>query len=128
VSLPQLLLKAFLLTALAGCAATHADFGPMSDRRVFGPTDYTVDWDLPETGEYWLPPETEDDIMPASRACEAVLNSFVYHHLPRPPQYSYFGFRFSEEVTEAQKACVVERLKAVPALTIYSKKSNAQTH
>lgn len=110
------------LSVLAGCTTTATDFGPVSDRRVVGPTDYTVDWDLPETGQYWLPRETEGDIMMASRACEAALNSFVYHHLPRPPQYSYLGFRFGEGVTEDQKACVTKRLKAVPALTVYSKK------
>lgn len=110
------------LSVLAGCTTTATDFGPMSDRRVVGPTGYTVDWDLPETGHYWLPRVAEDDIVTASRACEAALNSFVYHHWPRPPQYSYLGLRFGEGVTEDQKACVTDRLKSVPALTVYPKK------
>ena len=107
---------------VSGCAATPNDFGPFSDRRITGPANYTVDWDLPETGEFWLPKETEEDIMPAAQNCGAPVESFLYHHWPRPPQYSYFGFRFNPSATDDQKSCVVSRLRAVPALTVYPKK------
>jgi hypothetical protein len=94
----------------------------MSERRIAGPSGSTVDWDLPETDSYWIPKEAEKDVEPASLACEIDLNPFVYHHVPTPPQYSYIGFRFPPQAGEANKACVVARLKAVPALTVYPKK------
>jgi len=94
----------------------------MSDQRIIGPSGYTVDWDLPETDHYWLPEDTEDDIMPAANDCGATVEPFIYHHWPRPPQYSYTGFRFGHTATERQKSCVLSRLKAVPALTVYPKK------
>ena len=95
----------------------------MSALRIKGPAGYTVDWDLPYTDYYWLPPTTENDMMPASRACEAKVEGFVYHHQPRPPQCSYFGFRFGSDATEDGKRCVLSRLNAVQALTTYAKKN-----
>lgn len=94
----------------------------MSENRVSGPEGYTVDWDLPYTDYYWVPPETKDDLMPASRACQTTVEGFIYHHMPRPPQFSYVGFRFGADATDSGKACVLSRLRAVPALTTYAKK------
>jgi hypothetical protein len=111
-----------LAAFLAGCSTVDKDYGPMSSQRVSGPKGYTVDWDLPYTDYYWLPPETENDMVPASRACGATVVGFIYHHMPRPPQYSYSGFRFSPDATDEGKRCVLSRLKAVPALTTYAKK------
>ena len=95
----------------------------MSDQRIAGPPDYTVDWDLPVTDHYWLPKDTEGDMMLAAKDCDATVEPFIYHHWPRPPQFSYSGFRFGENATEQQKSCVISRLRAVPALTVYSKKN-----
>ncbi|MFT4251957.1 MAG: hypothetical protein QM608_05700 [Caulobacter sp.] len=116
----------FVVTALAGvvsaCAATGENLPPASERRIVGPEGYTVNWDLPETGAYWAPKAEEGGIRAASEACNAPLNVFVFHHLPRPPQFSYLGFRFEASVDDAARDCVVSRLKAVPSLTIYPKK------
>ena len=81
-----------------------------------------VDWDLPETGTYWLPKGSEDLIKAASSKCQAAVSFFVYHHLPRPPQYSYIGFEFEGPVDAAAKACLLKDLQAVPSLTIYPKR------
>jgi len=50
------------------------------------------------------------------------LGVFIYYHLPRPPQYSYLGFRFEPAADAAARSCLVVRLKAVPSLTIYPKR------
>lgn len=108
--------------ALAGCATSQQNIGPLSERRVIGPAGYTVDWDLLETDYYWVPMANENDLKPTSDQCKAPLSVFVYHHLPRPPQYSYLGFRFPPEVDTLAKSCVLSRLKAVQGLTVYPKK------
>ena len=91
----------------------------MSDRRIFAPEGYTVDWDLPETDTFWVPPDREHDILSASQACGGAVQTFLYHHWPRPPQYGYIGFRFEPEASPAARNCIIERVKAVPALTVY---------
>ena len=107
------------LAGLANCSTAPVDYGPMSERRIFGPKGYNVDWDLPETDAFWVPPETKDDILTASQSCGGAVQTFIYHHTPRPPQFSYIGFRFEAETSQAAKDCIIDRLKAIPALTIY---------
>lgn len=116
----------FVVVVIAGlvtaCAGTGDKAPPPSERRIVGPKNYTVDWDLPETGTYWVPKEEERAMRAVSEACNAPLDVFVFHHVPRPPQFGYLGFRFEASVDDASRACVVSRLKAVPSLTIYPKK------
>ena len=107
--------------ALAGCATVEPrNFS--SQHVIIGPKGYTVDWGLPETGYYWIPTETENDIKATFDACGAPPSVFVYHHIPRPPWFSYFGIRFEPGVDERARTCVVTRLKAVPSLTVYPKR------
>ena len=110
------------LIALSACATSNSASTAGSEHMIVGPKGYTVDWGLPETGDYWVPDDTQDDIKAASDACHAPPSVFVYHHIPRPPWFSYFGLHFDSGVEDAKKACVVARLKAVPALTVYPKR------
>ena len=107
------------LASLASCSTVPVDYGPMSDRRIYAPEGYDVDWDLPETDAFWLPSETKDDILIASQSCGAAIQTFLYHHWPRPPQFSYIGFRFEPKTSQTAKDCVIGRVKAIPALTVY---------
>lgn len=111
---------AVVLSLLVGCSTSSAQ-NQISERRIIGPEGYTVDWDVPEKGTYWLPKETENETKVASEICGAKISVFVYHHIPRPPQYSYIGFRFIEANDDATKSCLIARLKAVPALHVYPK-------
>lgn len=111
-----------LVGVVTGCAAQQATIPVASDRRIVGPDDYTVDWDLPETGTYWVPKEEDDMIKVASETCKAQISVFVFHHIPRPPQYSYLGFRFDDAADDVARSCLISRLKAVPSLTIYPKR------
>lgn len=106
---------------LSGCVASRLP-DQVSARRIIGPEGYNVNWDLPETNYYWLPAETEHETKIASDACNAPISVFVYHHVPRPPQFGYIGFRFEGVVDEVARTCLISRLKAVPALTIYPKR------
>jgi hypothetical protein len=110
------------LVMLPACATSERPKDTASAHIIIGPKGYTVDWGLPETGDYWVPNETADDIKAASGACKASPSVFVYHHIPRPPQFSDFGLHFAADTDEQQRACVVARLKAVPSLTVYPKR------
>ena len=110
-----------ILGLLAGCVTSSVQH-QVSGRGIIGPAGYSVDWDVPETGTYWLPRETETETKNASEICKAGISVFVYHHIPRPPQFSYIGFRFEETADDAARSCLVGRLKAVPSLTIYPKR------
>jgi hypothetical protein len=110
------------LATLSACAASTEPDLVASKHMIIGPKGYSVDWGLPLTGSYWVPDETKDNIKSASDACNAPPSMFVYHHIPRPPWFSYMGLRFPDRVTDKQKSCVVMRLKAVPALTVYPKR------
>jgi hypothetical protein len=110
-----------LVCSAAGCAEPRVN-AAATEYRIVGPKGYTIDWDLPETNTYWIPEKSEDLIKAASDKCKAAVSVFVYHHLPRPPQYSYLGFSFKEPVGEAAKACLVDELRAVRSLTIYPKR------
>ncbi len=110
------------LATLSACAASTEPDIVASKHMIIGPKGYSVDWGLPLTGSYWVPDETKDNIKSASDACNAPPSMFVYHHIPRPPWFSYMGLRFPDRVTDKQKSCVVMRLKAVPALTVYPKR------
>lgn len=110
------------IVMLPACATTTGSKIIASEHIIIGPKGYTVDWGLPLTGGYWIPVETKDDIKAASDACSARPSVFVYHHVPRPPWFSYLGLRFPDGTTEQQKSCLVSRIKAVPALTVYPKK------
>lgn len=110
-----------LICFTAACAGQRFS-QTTAEHRIVGPKGYTVDWDLPETGTYWLPKESEDRIKTASSTCKAAVSVFVYHHLPRPPQYSYLGFKFEGPKDEAAKACLLRDLQAVPSLTVYPKR------
>ena len=110
-----------ILGLLAGCVTSSVQH-QVSGRGIIGPAGYSVDWDVPETGTYWLPRETETETKNASEICKAGISVFVYHHIPRPPQFSYIGFRFEETADDAARSCLVARLKAVPSLTIYPKR------
>lgn len=111
-----------LILSLGGCISADIDYGPMSSRRLPGPASYTVDWDLPETGLFWVPKSTENDLKRAADGCNVALDTFLYYHYPRPPQYSYIGFRFFPGTSDIQKSCLVKAVGAVPALTVYPKK------
>lgn len=71
-----MMLPAATVTA---CATQHVKVPADSGRRVIGPKGYTVDWDLPETGTYWVPKEREGAIKAASEACNAPIGVFIYH-------------------------------------------------
>ena len=62
------------LAGLASCSTAPVDYGPISDRRIFAPRGYNVDWDLPETDAFWVPPETKDDILTASQFVNFFIN------------------------------------------------------
>lgn len=115
------LILAALPALLEGCV-TSSSHDRTSERRIIGPKGYTVDWDMPETGTYWLPAETENETKAASEFCKASISIFIYHHMPRPPQFSYIGFRFEQATNDAARSCLIAKLKAVPSLTIYPKK------
>ncbi len=110
------------IVMLPACATTTGSKIIASEHIIVGPKGYTVDWGLPLTENYWVSEETKDDIKEASDACNAPPSVFVYHHIPRPPWFSYLGLRFPNGTTEQQKSCLVSRLGAVPALTVYPKK------
>lgn len=110
------------LIALSACATTDRPGYVASEHLIVGPKGYTIDWGLPYTGDYWVPKATQNDIKAASDACHAPPSVFVYHHIPRPPWFSYLGLHFSPDTDEQQKACVVTRIKAEPSLTIYPKR------
>lgn len=110
------------IVTLPACAPTTGSKMIASEHVIVGPKGYTVDWGLPLTGDYWVPDETKGDIKAASEACNAPPSVFVYHHIPLPPWFSYLGLRFPGGTTEQQKSCVVSRIKAVPALTVYPKR------
>lgn len=120
-SLSRAAMIATIIT-LPACATTTGSKMIVSEHIIVGPKGYTVDWGLPLTGDYWVPDETKGDIKAASDACNAAPSVFVYHHIPRPPWFSYLGLRFPDGTTEQQKSCLVSRIKAVPALTVYPKK------
>ena len=111
-----------IFATLSACATSTGYKIASPEHLVIGPKGYTVDWGLPLTGSYWVPEETKGYIKSSSQACNAPLNVFVYHHTPRPPWFSYLGFNFPHGATEQEKSCVVMRLKAVPALTVYLKR------
>lgn len=115
------------VTAIALACLTAGCAGPRSgaittERWIVGPKGYTVDWDLPETNTYWVPRVSDNLIQAVSEQCKAAVDVFVYHHLPRPPQYSYIGFKFADAVDDAAKLCLVDSLKAVPSMTVYPKR------
>ncbi len=115
------------MTAIALACLTAGCAGPRlaattTEHRIVGPKGYAVDWGLPETSTYWVPKDSEKSIKAVSERCKAAVNVFVYHHFPRPPQYSYIGFKFADAVDEAAKSCLVDSPKAVPSMTIYPKR------
>jgi hypothetical protein len=114
--------SALALTCLIAACAGPRVTATATEYRVVGPENYTVDWDLPATGAYWVPKESENLIQAASKKCAAAVAMFVYHHTPRPPQYSYFGFSFDGAVDGAAQSCLIGELRAVPALTVYPKR------
>jgi hypothetical protein len=111
-----------ILAGLSACGtATTEPLG--SSYRIEGPPDYTVYWDLPVTDRYWLPKGTSAaQVVEAGKQCGATVDGGMWHHIPVPPEYDWFGFYFVGTVSDAAKACVITRLKAVPALTVYPKK------
>ena len=111
------------LIVLSACATLNSPQQVASEHMIIGPKGYTVDWGLPKTGDYWVPNDTKNDIKAASDACGALPSVFIYHHIPRRPWFSYVGLHFDPGVDEQKKACVLTRLKAVPALTVYPKRS-----
>jgi hypothetical protein len=121
LSLSRAMIMAIIAT-LPACATPTGSKMIASEHIILGPKGYTVDWGLPMTGDYWVPDETMGNIKAASDACNAPPSASVYHHIPRPPWFSYLGLHFPDGTTEQQKSCVVSRIKAVPALTVYPKK------
>jgi hypothetical protein len=112
-----------ILVILSSCATLTESNVVASEHLIVGPKGYTVDWGSPVTDRYWIPHETEQDIKSATDACNAPPSVFVWHHIPRPPSFSGLGLHFPIGVDEQQKSCVVVRLKAVPALTVYPKRN-----
>ena len=111
---------AMVVGLMAACSTPHSP-ELVSDRKIVGPETYTVDWDVPETGAYWVPKDRENDTATASDHCKAAISVFIYHHVPVPPQFSHIGFRFEGVSNDAARSCLIARLNAVPALTIYPK-------
>lgn len=113
---------AIILAVLGACTATSV-VSSDSGRSIHGPADYTVYWDLPETGQYWVPKGTDvARILETGEQCEAKLGGGISHHIPVPPAYDYFVFYFIGPVSDQAKACVIAQLNAVPRLTVYEKK------
>jgi hypothetical protein len=74
-----------LIGTLLG-ACTTVEPVPASDRRIYGPADYTVFWDLPERDFYWVPKGTEwSEIFEAAGGCGAELETGLSWHNPLPP-------------------------------------------
>jgi len=117
-----------LVGVVTGCAAQQATIPVASDRRIVGPNDYTVDWDLPETGDYWIPKEEADMINVASEICKAPITVVVFHHVPHPPQFSAASIRFGGDADDVARSCLIGRLKAVPSLTVYPKRYYGQRY
>jgi hypothetical protein len=111
-----------IFASLSACVTPTGSKMIASEHIILGPKGYTVDWGLPKTDSYWVPDETKDDIKAATDACNAPPSVFVFHHIPTPPSFSHLGLNFPDGVAEQQKSCVVVRLKAVPALTVYPKR------
>jgi len=111
-----------IFATLSACATSTGLDIASSEHLIIGPKGYTVDWGLPKAESYWVPEENKGYIKSASESCNASPNVFVWHHIPRPPWFSYLGFNFPNGATEQQKSCVVRRLKAVQALTVYLKR------
>lgn len=113
---------AVVLAALLACRGPSTASLDTS-RRIDGPSDYTVYWDLPETDRYWVPKGTEvARIVEIGKQCEAKIDGGISHHILVPPAYDYFVFHFIGPVSDAAKGCVTARLKAIPVLTVYEKK------
>jgi hypothetical protein len=118
------LFKAFITSALAtltSCATSTDANRVTSEHVIIGPKGYRVDWGLPETAKFWIPNETVDEYKVATETCKAPHSLFVWYHMARPPWFSGLGLNFPVDTEERQKSCVVTRLKAVPALTVYPK-------
>jgi hypothetical protein len=108
----------FLAASIAACSTSSTSKLVASEHLIIGPKGYTVDWGLPETGDYWLPPERENDIKAASDACGALhaCSSIITH---RDRLGSATSGCISTLGSMNKKKCVLARLEAVPALTIY---------
>ena len=111
----------FWVACGAGMAKDNAP--SETSRRIDGPADYSVFWDEPETGVYWVPKGTPiAKIIEAGKACGATVDGGVSHHIPVPPQYDVSVFHFVGPTLDVAKQCVMARVEAVPALTVYPKK------
>ena len=100
--------------ALTGCAAS--DDNPWSLNRFY--------WDQPQREWFWLPDGTEHiAIAEATKSCDAKVEWAVAMHAIVPPGYDMKIFKFLEPIAAVARRCTIERLRAVPALTTYEKKS-----
>ena len=105
---------------LSACASTNNV--PVSQYRIEGPPNYTVFWDLPFQDWYWVPKDTPTHaVQYAAEACGAEVMPSVSHHVPVPPEFDSAVFRFAGEPPEDSRNCVIERVQAARALTVYPK-------
>ena len=82
------------------------------------------EWAPPPSGWFWVPKGTDPrKIIEAATECGAGTDGAVAHHRPVPEGYDWTVFKFAGEPTETAKTCTIDRLKAIPQLTL-QKKSN----
>ena len=103
-----------LFIALTGCAVRGDN--PWNLNRFY--------WDKPEREWYWLPDGIDHTaIAEAAKNCAAKVEWAVAMHAIVPPGYDMKIFKFLEPTSDVARRCTMERLRAVPALTTYEKKS-----
>mgnify|MGYP006196256949 CR=1 FL=1 len=116
--------SAALIAMLSSGACASTSSVPVSEHRIEGPSNYTVFWDLPFRDWYWVPTGTQARaIRDAAQACGAEVDGAMSHHVPVPPAFDWGVFRFVGEPSETSRACVIERVQAVRALTVYPRRS-----
>jgi hypothetical protein len=77
-------------------------------------------WDQPETGWYWVPEGTEaSSFVRAADQCGAKTEAAVASHGIVPPGFAYGIFKFVDPSSDAAQKCTIDRLRAVPQLSIY---------
>ena len=98
---------------LAGCSSND----------TYPPDGVEYYWDQPGTGWFWVPKDTvPSTVIRIAEDCGAKTDGAVANHGIVPPGYDYGVFKFLDPSPEPARRCTVERLGAVPALTVYEKR------